>query len=81
VGAIDGNTAVMDIEFTTGGLFDAASEVQVTDPVGSDGTITLSFTDCASGLVEYDIKSIDQQGSVPIQRVANDNVVLCEVLR
>ncbi len=80
VGAIDGNTAVMDIEFTTGGLFDAASEVQVTDPVGSDGTITLSFTDCASGLVEYDIKSINRQGSVPIRRVANDNIVLCEAL-
>ncbi len=81
VGAIDGNTSVMDIEFTSGGLFDAASEIQATNPVGSDGTITLSFTDCASGLVEYDIKSIDRQGSVPIQRVADDNVVLCEVLR
>jgi len=29
---------------------------------------------------EYDIPSIDQQGSVPIQRVATDNIVLCEAL-
>ena len=80
VGAIDGNSAVLNIEFTSGGLFDTASDVQATDPVGSDGTITLTFEDCGSGLVEYDITSIDRQGSVPIQRVADDNVALCEAL-
>lgn len=80
LGTIDGNSSVMNIEFTSGGQFDSAAEVQVTDPPGSDGTITLTFSDCGSGLVEYDIISINQQGSVPIQRVANDNVALCEAL-
>ncbi len=80
LGTIDGNSAVMDIDITSGGLFDTATDVQHTEPVGSDGTIILTFSDCNSGLVEYDITSINQQGSIPIQRVANDNIVICEAL-
>ena len=80
LGAIDGNRSVMNIEFASGGQFDSPTAVQVTDPPGSDGTITLTFSDCGSGLVEYDIISINKQGSVPIQRVANDNITLCEAL-
>lgn len=80
LGSIDGNRAVMDIDIASGGLFDDPAEVQHTEPPGSAGKITLTFEDCASGLIEYDIASIDQQGSVPIQRIANDNVALCEAL-
>jgi len=80
LGTIDGNSSVMNIEFTSGGKFDSEAAVLVTGPPGSDGTITLTFSDCGSGLVEYDIISINQQGSVPIQRVAGDNVALCEAL-
>ena len=80
LGTIDGNTAVMNISIASGGLFDAAADIQRTDPPGSDGTITLSFDNCGSGLVEYDITSIDQQGSVPIKRVADDNIAVCEAL-
>jgi cyclophilin family peptidyl-prolyl cis-trans isomerase len=80
LGTIDGDSSQMNIEITSGGLFDAAAEIERTDPVGSDGAITLTFSDCSSGLIEYDITSINQQGSVPIQRVANDNVSLCEAL-
>lgn len=68
------------IDFTSGGLFDSSAQVDVTDPPGSDGTITLTFSDCGSGMIEYDIIPINQQGSVPIQRVADDNVALCEAL-
>ena len=70
----------MSIDITSGGLFDTSTEIQHTEPSGSDGTITLTFDDCSSGLVEYDITAIDQQGSVPIQRVTNDNIALCEAL-
>ena len=72
--------AVLDIEMTSGGLFDAASEVQRTDPVGSDGQIVLTFQHCNSGTIEYDIPSINRQGTIPIQRVTTDNVALCEAL-
>jgi len=80
VGPIDGNQALMDIEMTSGGIFDTPSVITRTDPPGSDGTILLIFDSCNSGTIEYDIPSINRQGIVPIQRVANDNIALCEAL-
>jgi hypothetical protein len=76
LGPIDGNSAVLNITLTSGGLFDAPTDIENTD----DGTIILTFDDCNSGTVEYDIPSIDRQGTVPIERVANDNIALCEAL-
>ena len=66
----------MDIISTSGGLFDTFTEIERVP----DGTITLTFENCNSGSVEYNITSINQQGSVPIKRVANDNIALCESL-
>jgi hypothetical protein len=80
VGPIEGSGAVMDIELTSDGIFDAATEITRTDPPGSDGTLTLTFSSCNSGTIEYDIPSINRQGIVPIRRVATDNVVICEAL-
>lgn len=79
-GPITGNRVSMNIEMTSGGIFDTATDIERTDPAGSDGTITLTFYGCNSATVEYDITSIDQQGTVPIRRVANDNIALCDVL-
>lgn len=72
--------SVMDITLTSGGIFDDPTEVQRTDPPGSDGTLTLTFASCKTGIMEYEIPSINMSGSVPIQRVAEDNVALCEAL-
>jgi hypothetical protein len=80
VGPIVGNQAIMEIEMTSGGLFDTSTLIDRTDPPGSDGTIILTFTSCNSATVEYDIPSIDQQGIIPLVRVANDNIVICEAL-
>jgi len=80
VGPVEGNQAVMEIEMTSGGLFDTATLIDRTDPPGSDGTIILTFTSCNSATVEYDIPSINKQGIVPIRRVANDNIAICEAL-
>jgi hypothetical protein len=80
VGPIEGNQVTMNIEMTSGGLFDTATLIDRTDPPGSDGTIILTFDSCNSGTVEYDIPSINRQGTVPIRRVADDNIVICEAL-
>lgn len=79
-GTYTAGEAVMDLAITSGGVFDYPSEVSRTDPPGSDGTVTLTFDDCYSGTIEYNIPSIDRQGTVPIQRIVMDNVPLCEAL-
>ncbi len=79
-GPIVDNQVLMNIEMTSGGLFDTATVIDRTDPPGSDGTIVLTFTSCNSGTVEYDITSINMQGTVDIQRVDAENVELCEAL-
>ena len=71
---------LMNIEMTSGDIFDSASEIIRTDPPGSDGTIILTFDSCNSGTIECDIPSIKRQGIVPIQRVAGDNIALCEAI-
>ena len=74
LGPFSANRALLNIDIASGGLFDTATPIEHRD----DGTIVLTFEDCNSGTVEYDIPSIDQQGTVPIQRIANDNIKLCE---
>lgn len=44
LGPITGNQVLMDIEMTSGALFDTVSDIQCTNPPGSDGTILLSFS-------------------------------------
>jgi len=80
LGSIDGNQSVMNVTLTSGGIFDTPGGIERTDPPGSDGTIILTFDDCNSGTVEYDITSINRQGIVPIRRVVDDNIALCEAL-
>ncbi len=76
-GAYAGNQAVLDIHITRGGIFDASPPEPVQN---ADGTITIEFSNCNAGTVTYDIPSIGRQGVVPIERVAKDNVPLCEWL-
>jgi len=77
VGLYEGDRAVLNISITSGGIFDTATQTSQVD----GGTIILTFENCNSGIAEYDIPSIDREGSVPIQRVAGDNIALCEALK
>ena len=77
VGPYADNQAVLNISITSGGIFDADTETTQVN----DGTITLTFNNCNSGTADYNIPSINKQGSVPIQRVAGDNIALCEALK
>ncbi len=76
-GPYTGGTAELQVEITQGGIFDSP------EPAPGqtiDGTITLDFSDCDNGSVSYNIPSINRQGVVPIQRIALDNLALCEEL-
>jgi len=76
-GGYSGNEALLDIWLTRGGVFDSAKPVpQWLD----DGELLLEFTTCNAGSVHYDIASINKHGSIPIERVALDNVALCYAL-
>jgi hypothetical protein len=76
-GPYDGDTATLQIYVTKGGVFDSATPVAEADPAG-DGTLTLEFADCANGLLTYEITSLGISGEIPIQRIAPDNIPLCE---
>lgn len=79
LGIIDGDKSEMGISITSEGLFDTPPPEEGLPRV-DDGTIVLKFKNCNEGTVSYDIPSIDAQGDVPITRIVNDNVVLCEAL-
>jgi peptidyl-prolyl cis-trans isomerase A (cyclophilin A) len=76
-GNFAGNIASLDIFSTEGGVFDSAAPQPVST---QDGTMVIEFTDCTAATVTYDIPSVGRQGVIAIQRVALDNVPLCEVL-
>ena len=77
IGPYDGDTAVLDIELTQGGVFDMAEPVPAQDP---DGQIVLEFSDCTAALLSYEITSANLQGEIPIERIALDNVESCQSL-
>ena len=59
--------------------FDAAEPPASNDGVG-DGTMVVEFADCSAGMVTYEIPSLGLSGEIPIQRIVEDNVPLCEAL-
>jgi len=78
-GSYAGNTANLTIFSTTGGVFDSAEPAVERDPAGV-GLMTVEFADCREALVTYDMPSLGLSGAVPIQRLVDDNVALCETL-
>jgi hypothetical protein len=75
LGSYSGDTATLDIYVAEGGVFDSATPAP-TERL--DGTITVTFTDCNTGEISYNIPSVSQSGTVPIERIALDNVPFCE---
>lgn len=78
-GPYSGDKASLTIFVTEGGVFDSAQPPTSTDP-GGDGTMILEFEDCTEGLVSYEIDSLGISGEIPIERIVDDNVALCEAL-
>ena len=78
-GPFDGTSATLDVTLTTGGLFDDPTDTSNSDS-GTYGTITLTFQDCNNGTVDYELTAAGLSGSVPITRIAGDNIPICEAL-
>ena len=77
-GPYTGDTALLDVYVSSGGVFDSA--VPEVGPPVQDGTMQLKFSDCSTGVVTYDIPSVNLSGEAPIERIVQDNVALCESL-
>ena len=78
-GPFEGGSAELDVTVTTGGLFDDPTNVTNSAP-GTQGTITVSFQNCTEGTIEYDLTASGLSGTIPITRIAGDNIPLCESL-
>ncbi|NNK33956.1 MAG: glycoside hydrolase family 16 protein [Xanthomonadales bacterium] len=77
-GPFTGDTATMDVYLSSGGVFDAENP-----PVGTPeniGTMTITWTDCNTAQVSYDLPGLGLSGTIPIQRIVLDNIALCEAL-
>ncbi len=74
-GTYSGDTASLDVFVSSGGTFDSATPEVATV---QDGTITITWTDCNSGILTYDIPSQSLSGEIPIQRIVLSNVTACE---
>ncbi len=71
----DDNTVELTVFNTSGGIFNDPQAVE-SNPVG---TMTVNFDDCLQGTISY-VMDNGESGTIPIQRIANDNVSLCESL-
>jgi PKD repeat protein len=74
-GPYEGDTATLSLIVSSGGTFDSA-EPEVTNV--EDGTITIKWTGCNSGILTYNITSLGLMGEIPIERIVLDNVPACE---
>jgi hypothetical protein len=77
LGPTVGNTAQLDINWSSGMIFDSAVPPVTND---ADGSLTVEFYDCYTGLVTYDLGASGRKGTVAIERILNDAVPLCETL-
>lgn len=74
-GPFSGDTATLDVFVSSGGTFDSPTpEVENVQ----DGTITIKWTGCNSGILTYNIPSLGLMGDIPIQRIVLDSVPACE---
>ena len=76
-GNYSGNTAVLDIFETSGGVFDAAQPAAITDPEPV-GSMTITWSNCNAAELAYDMPDQGLTGTIPIERIVLANVPLCE---
>jgi plastocyanin len=78
LGAYSGNSVTLNVELTSGGIFNASDPLATQE--GGYGTITVVFISCNEALLTYDFPSVGLSGQFVLTRVVTDNVALCEML-
>jgi N-acetylneuraminic acid mutarotase len=79
-GPYQGDRAELTVFVTRGGVFDSTEPVAETDPPGGVGTMTIEFADCSEGLITYELPAAGLSGEIPIERIVDDRVALCQQL-
>ena len=77
-GAYSGNNVTVNVELTSGGIFDASEPLASQQP--GYGTITIVFNSCNEAVMSYDFPSQGLSGQMTLTRVLPDNVALCQAL-
>ncbi len=75
LGSIERGVATLDVYLNQGGAFDQSQPAPEESLYGS---MTLTFSDCKNGLIEYDLPDVGEQGTIPITRIAGDNIKACQ---
>ncbi|MCF6300449.1 MAG: peptidylprolyl isomerase [Proteobacteria bacterium] len=79
-GDYSGDTVVLDVRVTSGGLFNDSESTVSTTLSGSYGTMTIVFHDCSNATMTFEFFGSLITGEVELIRLASDNVPLCEKL-
>jgi hypothetical protein len=78
LGTYSGDTVTMNVELTSGGIFNGSVPLATQAP--GYGTITVVFISCNEALLTYNFLSVGLSGQMTLTRVVTDNVALCEAM-
>jgi len=73
-----GDSVTINVELTTGGIFN--DDDPAATQVPNYGTITIVFTNCNEAILTYNFPSLGLSGQMTLKRVLEDNVPLCVAL-
>jgi hypothetical protein len=76
LGAYSGNTVTLNVELTTGGIFNGSVPLATQQP--GYGTITIVFKSCNEAVLTYNFPSVGLSGQMTLTRVVTDNVAACQ---
>ena len=78
LGAYSGNSVTINVELTSGGIFNGSIPLATQAP--GYGTITIVFVSCNEALLTYDFPSVGLSGQMTLTRAVPDNLALCEAM-
>ena len=78
LGAFSGNSVTLNVELTSGGVFNGSNPLASQE--SGYGTITIVFNSCNEAVLTYNFPSAGLSGQMTLKRVVTDNVALCEAL-